>query len=279
MPVADLKRTPLLLGEHAHLFGYRTAPEEGSAGIGAIILNAGLLHNVGPFRLHVDLADALAGQGIPVVRIDQSGKGESPRRPGPGMSRTQRLVSDYRDAYNALFELGVERTILVGLCSGADDALLIAQQEESVTGLVLLDGYARKTARFHARRLAAKLTSTRRAWHALARRLSVSKESRGAADALADFNIRDWLDDTEMVQLIASLLDSNRKILAVFTSGQDYYNYGGQLKSNVKATARPENLEEIYYADADHTYSRCSQRQDLINRICRWAANFPDSGA
>ena len=41
-----------------------------------IILNAGLVHRVGPFRMTVELARQLAKRGLRVMRIDQAGLGD-----------------------------------------------------------------------------------------------------------------------------------------------------------------------------------------------------------
>ena len=39
----------------------------------AVILNAGIVHHIGPFRLHVDLARRLAESGFRTLRLDLSG--------------------------------------------------------------------------------------------------------------------------------------------------------------------------------------------------------------
>src|SRR6185436_6886506 len=42
-----------------------------------IILNAGVLHRVGPHRLHVILARRIAASGLPSLRLDLGGIGDS----------------------------------------------------------------------------------------------------------------------------------------------------------------------------------------------------------
>lgn len=263
MPVSDVKSLPQLLADDRHVFGILTVPDGAASEVGIIILNAGLLHNVGPFRMHVDLSNALAVAGAKVIRIDQSGKGESPSR--SSASRMDALLKDYEDARATL---GVERTVLLGLCSGADDALQIADQRASVAGVVLLDGYAKQNSRFHWNRFVKRVKRNKNLLAAIGRRLNRRKlNGRGSGDAM-EIDIRDWKSDSEMTGLISRLLNSDRRILAVFTSGQDYYNYHGQLRDLL--TGNLENLKEIFYEGVDHTYSRVEHRQALVDAISRW---------
>ena len=70
----------LLFGTNRCLVGMLTEPEKSQvpADLPAFILfNAGLLHRVGPNRLHVTLARRLARRGFPVLRFDFSGIGDS----------------------------------------------------------------------------------------------------------------------------------------------------------------------------------------------------------
>ena len=70
--------TPIQMGKSGALFGILTRASA-SREIGVLILNAGLLHHVGPFRLHVLLARLLGERGFTTLRMDQSGKGARPR--------------------------------------------------------------------------------------------------------------------------------------------------------------------------------------------------------
>ena len=75
---------PLYFGERSNLLGVLTAPAAPHPGSPAVILlNAGLLHRVGPNRLHVDVARRLAEAGFTSLRFDMSGVGDS-ELPGDG---------------------------------------------------------------------------------------------------------------------------------------------------------------------------------------------------
>lgn len=108
----------------------------------AVFLTAGLLHHVGPTRLHVEMARALADIGVPGLRFDLSGVGDSETSSLGGyfMDRSVQEVVQCMDF--AQKQYGHDRFVLFGLCSGADDALAAALKDSRVAGIVLLNGYA-----------------------------------------------------------------------------------------------------------------------------------------
>ena len=72
-------------GTDGHLFGILTTPDEEVRVEGApiaLILNAGIVHRIGPFRLNVDIARQLAELGFSTLRMDLSGLGDSGPRTG-----------------------------------------------------------------------------------------------------------------------------------------------------------------------------------------------------
>ena len=65
-------------GDQHQLIGVHTEPTGHYQGQPcAVFITAGLLHHVGPNRLHVELARQLARQGAPGLRFDLSGTGDS----------------------------------------------------------------------------------------------------------------------------------------------------------------------------------------------------------
>lgn len=129
----------VVLGPHA-LFGIETAPSAAptaprasgprSAAGGqmaepptVLFLSSATDSHVGPARLWVILARRLAGVGIRCVRVDLSGLGDSPARPGrpEGVIRAPEAFDDVAEVVEAVG--GPRATVLVGLCSGAYQAL------------------------------------------------------------------------------------------------------------------------------------------------------------
>ena len=107
---------------------------------GILFLNAGVLHHVGPNRLHVRLARRAARAGWLACRFDLSGRGDSPasEEAGSAEERATREIRSVMDWLQASY--GVEAFTLFGICSGADHALHAALEDDRVQGAVLVNG-------------------------------------------------------------------------------------------------------------------------------------------
>lgn len=112
-------------------------PGAASAKIGVLVVVGGPQYRVGSHRQFVQLARNLASQGVPVLRFDATGMGDS-----AGEKRGfAQLGSDIRAAVDAFMtgSAGLEGVVLWGLCDGASAALLYAPDDPRVRGLVLLN--------------------------------------------------------------------------------------------------------------------------------------------
>ena len=134
--------------EHGRLFGIQTEPVEGvTTSICAVLVGAGALVHTGPSRNWVQIARRSAAAGLPVIRIDLSGVGESDGS-APGLLDETNLYSSWRDievreVLDALQRAGLgERFVLGGLCAGAYQALRRALTDDRVCGVWLLNLYA-----------------------------------------------------------------------------------------------------------------------------------------
>jgi hypothetical protein len=159
------------LTERVHMFG----PDESLMGIVTLppvaqlessmtrpfilMLNAGLVHRVGPFGMSVRLARRLAERGFRVLRFDQAGLGDSGPRPnGSATSIRVQVEADGRaamDFLTARYEATGFAT--VGLCSGALNAHRIALADQRVVGMCLLDGYAYPTRHYYREKLVRRI--------------------------------------------------------------------------------------------------------------------------
>jgi exosortase A-associated hydrolase 1 len=113
----------------------------GASTMGVVIVVGGPQYRAGSHRHFVLLARALASKGLPVMRFDQRGMGDSD---GPG-SDFNEAGPDIRSAIDQFFhELpSLQAVVLFGLCDGASAALLYAPEDPRVTGLVLLNPWVR----------------------------------------------------------------------------------------------------------------------------------------
>ena len=274
---AELPERSVLIGTNS-VFSIVTEPAAARRGPGVILLNSGLLHRVGPSRLYVHLGRRLGALGFVTARIDVSGKGDTPRR--QEVTAEQSLLLDYDDACSSLgSRFGLQRFILIGLCSGADDAYAVASVRENVAGLVLLDGYAARTARYYFRHYGSRVFHLQ-PWISRSRRIlqRLSRTVRRADDDEPDLSmaeVRNFPRTPEARRRFEIISQHCERCLCVYTSASHtYYNYEGQLRDGFP-TFRPRgDVREIYIPAAKHTYPLAHHRRIAIESICEWAMDF-----
>lgn len=133
-------------GGHRHLSGVVSLPDPGSTTpLGIILMNAGVIHRVGPHRFNVKLARRLAGLGYPVLRLDLSGLGDSLAPPN-GLPYEAQSVADLQSGMESLAAVsGATSFVLAGICSGARNAWATALVDERVRGVWMVDGFYLQT--------------------------------------------------------------------------------------------------------------------------------------
>ena len=111
---------------------------------GVLLVVGGPQTRVGSHRQFVLLARSLASQGIPVLRFDYRGMGDSTG----DQHDFEQIDSDIRVAIERFFEESpqMKKVVIWGLCDAASAALFYAHQDERVQGLVLLNPWARSEA-------------------------------------------------------------------------------------------------------------------------------------
>ena len=148
-----MKESVCQFGPNNSLTGIFAQPDESVRVAGApvaLILNAGIVHNIGPFRLHVDIARILAEAGFSSFRIDLSGLGDSETRTGKSVEN--RAVLDATEAIDFLAEnYDVRSVVATGLCSGAFNAHQVALADSRVVGAAFFDGIVFRTTGFYFR--------------------------------------------------------------------------------------------------------------------------------
>jgi pimeloyl-ACP methyl ester carboxylesterase len=242
-----------------------------------MILNAGVVHRVGPHRLNVGLARRLAGLGLTCWRLDLSGIGDSRSIPGKITFR-ESAVQDVRLTMDeAGSDCGINRFTLVGLCSGADNALAAAAQDPRIDGLVLMDAPAYATAQSRHRQRWARVPRIRRPadvprWMlAMARAVIGSMIPRGAgAEAPAEReSARRPPPPADFEQLLLRLTDRGVRILLVYSGVlRERYNSKDQLFEAFPALAG--RVDVVYFPDANHVFTELDQRAALMGTIVEW---------
>jgi Serine aminopeptidase, S33 len=289
-----LTEEPLQFGEGGRLFGILTLP-----GMPArrrqelpvfVFLTAGLLHRVGPHRLHVRLARDLSRMGFSSLRVDLAGTGDSP--PHPGLTYPQSVAVDFGEISRALeSRLGRLPLILAGLCSGAHNAVRLTPEQPRVVGMVLLDPICFPDRGFRLRIAVARYTNPTRyiAW--LKRRFKALTIPRGGKQQEND-SVDELTPDANLIseqvraawgvpnleQLRAafqSIREREGRVMSVFTRGAlEYYNQTGQLGRVLGVEGYQQFCTEVFWPQAEHTFALEPHRRRLIEEIKTWARNY-----
>ena len=141
----DIDESTLSFGPDGGLIGVLTRPASAAskepARVGCLLLNVGLYHRIGPRRINVKAARQLALEGIPSLRFDLSGVGDSRASASQSGFREQALA-DMKAALDEFQKAtGLSRFIVLGICSGGANGMTLALDDERVVGLLMFDGY------------------------------------------------------------------------------------------------------------------------------------------
>lgn len=270
LPAANspVREVPMQFGAGGRLFGICTEPvPRQPQGRVVLIPNTGLEHRVGPNRLHVELARALAAAGHVVLRFDLGGLGDSQPSAGARPDANQ----DCRDALAALDARGIHGPVLmVGLCSGAHTAHQFAKAEPRIAGLFSIDGYTGATGRFRRllwqHRLMHPSRSLRRAWG----RWREGNYPDAPLGMDADFVPWPPVDDNR--RDFTDFLARGLSLAFLFTGDvQGEYLYREQQWQVYPMLAGRAPV--WFWPEIDHTLTRRAARERVIALITRWVSD------
>ena len=127
--------------EGENLLGILSHPRTAPADTGVVIVVGGPQYRVGSHRQFLLLSRTLAGHGIPCLRFDYRGMGDSTG----SMQSFENALPDLRAAIDAFFARvpGLRSVVVWGLCDAASIACLYAASDPRVGGLVLLNPWVR----------------------------------------------------------------------------------------------------------------------------------------
>lgn len=250
-----------------------------------LLLNAGILHRVGPSRTSVMLCRTLAAKGFPALRFDFSGIGDSAHRPD-GKPFDTRGVEEAREVMDYLESLlGTKRFVMLGLCSGADVAYAVALADPRVVGLVSLDGHSYRTWRYWLYRYGPRLLRAQSWLNLLTGRTYVGPAlqrlvRRGghhpSADQVQEVDVfrRAFPPPEEVAAGYQKLADRGVRMLQIFTGGiEQSYNYREQFRESFRSVDFRDSLRLEFFADSDHTFTAYHNRRRLLALVSEWASD------
>ncbi len=150
MTVEDsvIRETPITIAQpFGELFGILAEPTESPPpGPCLVMLNSGAIRRVGPNRMWVEFCRHWAAKGIPTLRLDLEGIGDSDgdaariTRLYPSVMYTDARIGQAIAAVDALEQRGLgNRFILSGLCSGGYWSFHAADRDERVSAALMIN--------------------------------------------------------------------------------------------------------------------------------------------
>ena len=183
-------------GTNGSLFGILSMNREAPRRDPILIPNAGIVHRIGPHRLHVRIARHLAAQGYPVLRFDLHGLGDSGIA-AKDVGYEQQAAEDISAAINVL---KADQVGIIGLCSGADNAMRAAQVDERLHRLMLLDPHAYGSVRAKAGRIVEKAMDPDR-WRRAATRVVGGGGVMAKPTPIQDTSLNDEEDEADRLPI------------------------------------------------------------------------------
>ncbi len=252
--------------------------------IGILMLNAGIVHRVGPHRINVRLARQLASIGIASIRFDLSGYGDSVR-PNGEVSFDEQAVLDIRAAMDALANhAGVRHFAIFGFCSGAYFGYEAALKDERLAGILMFDAYRYPTVKTHIVRFLTRMRQPG-AFSAIARalvntaskRLTRRSLSHGESAPMTPVLGRvDFIPEREQfAQGLRELLKRGVNVRMIYSGGSiREYNYAGQFHDALAPFGIDQRVEVDFLPDLDHVASGLQDQAQLMSRVVDWAGKL-----
>jgi alpha-beta hydrolase superfamily lysophospholipase len=257
-------------GEHRQLAGVLTQPASPAPRTACVLINAGLVPKLGPFRLYVELARRLARDGVVTLRFDLGGLGDS--GPGaPGQPLRERTMLEIRAAVAELRRRYPElRGVVVGgLCSGAEDALRYAESDPDVTGVLLIDPFSYRTDGWRWRYLLYR--AARRALRIAGVYdpiVGASSAATGASTKVVHYR---YMEHDESSRILRAMIARRARVHFIYTGGQQSsFNHAGQLQRMFPELPFEGRVTLDYFPHMDHTQLLESDRRTVVNAIGAW---------
>jgi pimeloyl-ACP methyl ester carboxylesterase len=268
-----VKERAVTFGPEGGLFGILHEPDTSNDLPAVLLLNAGLVHRVGPCRMSVDLARRLASLGFASLRFDLSGVGDSAPRPDlPDLPK--RILADVANAMDLVEQRrGARRFVVAGMGSGAINAHRAAAADPRVVGFVMLDGYAYPTYQFTLRRCGSRLLNAASAISFVSRQLASIIHSQPAPPSAADDEIlsQDFPPQERIAGELRQMMERNVSLLMVFSGSWHLsFNYPEQIRDNFPDVPFGDRLTVEHFPEADHAYTLLQDRERLTSRVLAW---------
>jgi len=270
------KEQTLLLGPAKHIVATCTGAlpsQTQRPPVVALLTNSGVIPRSGPNRMNVHLARHFAAMGIPSVRFDLTGLGDS-GRPATPLPLMAQWVADTRSVMDhAAEQHGCDRFLMVGFCSGAEVAHLVALEDARLRGAVLWDLYAYPTPASKLLSLAYRLQrlGCRGAARKAAQRLTALLSRQPPAAPQAKAMASTVPDRAVYAQRIQTLVDQGVALHIAFGEGnQTWFNHSGQFRAMFSGQRFLAQVDFSFLTETDHLLTTTEGQQAFLRMTDHW---------
>lgn len=271
------------------LIGIVSRPNAPQTDVGVLVLVGGPQYRVGSHRQFALLARKLAGDGIPCMRFDVRGMGDSTG----DMRSFEHLNDDVRaalDAFSAHMP-EVRRFVLWGLCDGASAACFYVNHDPRVVGAILLNPWVRTEAgqaRTYLRHYYLQRVLDPAFWRKLfGGGVSVFQSLKGffgaARQVAGDRDKHQPRSDLNLPERMALDLVACAKPACIILSGRDFVarEFESVVENSETWRAVAAALKPVRFPEADHTFSTAKWRDAVAKHTADWVLGLdviPEEG-
>lgn len=273
----------LVLGDSMHLVATTTTPAVPTSSAGgappviALLTNSGVIPRSGPNRMNVHLARHFASLGIPSVRFDLSGLGDS-SRPATPKPMMEQWIADCRAVMDhAERQHGCARFLMIGFCSGAEVAHLLGLQDERLRAALLWDMYAYPTTGSKLRYLWLRLSKLGingvlgKVRQRVSRALGLSPALVSRKETTPQAIPSQPPDKADLVQRLQTLVDQGVNLHFSFAEGNPHwFNHEGQFWSMFKGAPFLQHVSFRFLREADHLLTEDRAQAAFLSMTDDW---------
>ncbi len=238
-----------------------------------LLVNSGLLNRTGPFGQYVRMAREFALHGFSTFRFDLSGIGDSDRR-NDNRSADEHAMQDIKEVMSFLEQQNNDKNfIIMGICTGADNAHRAMLKHKKIIGAVSIDGYCYPTFKYYFNYYYARLWRLS-CWLNLLKSLFVRFGAvfikRNKKQDFESFDF-EWILPTRSKTSadFNHFIQRNAYLLNVFTASWPC-NYDEQLADALPNVEFGDNIKSVYIENAEHTFPFIENRSRLSKIIVNW---------
>lgn len=252
--------------------------------VGILLFNAGVIHRVGPHRINVRLARALAKDGFASIRFDLSGQGDSPR-PHDNRSPKEQVIDDIQAAMNVMTEAClINDFLLFGFCSGGYHGFDALAADSRIKALVMFDAFLYPTVKSalnrYRMRIAEKgLPRACLDWALGQLRLLQNRLGNTSTKSVVADNDRSAYrlgipSRSEFAKAMNRNIERGVKVHIIY-AGQNFekYSYGAQFADAFRNYGIADRVTTHFFPDMDHAVTDLAAQRDLVDHVRRWAIN------